>query len=67
MARGRKEFMTHLSGKPLTLKQAVLAKCYDCMAGYTDGKVDCGIMNCPLYQWMPYRPKNRPSNVQKTP
>lgn len=42
-------------GDKLSLKQAVLAKCYDCMGGYVDGRQDCGVNTCPLYRWMPYR------------
>lgn len=54
-ARGRKELSKHLKGKRLTPKQAVLANCFDCMGGYMDGKYSCGIPDCPLYPFMPYR------------
>jgi hypothetical protein len=54
-ARGGKESKKHLEGDKLTHKQAILAKCYDCMNGYLDGKMDCGIKDCPLYPVMPYR------------
>ena len=53
-ARGRKELENHLAGKRLTAKQAAYAKCYDCMGGFVDGKVDCGVTGCPLYGYMPY-------------
>ena len=42
------------SGDKLTLKQAVLCKCYDCMGNYADGKRDCVMPECSLYQFMPY-------------
>ena len=58
-ALGRKELVRHLNGIRLTPKQAASAKCYDCMGGYRDGKVDCGIPTCPLHSIMPYR------NVEK--
>lgn len=54
-ARGRNELIKHISGERLTQRQAILAKCFDCMGGYSDGKYNCGITDCPLYQFMPYR------------
>jgi len=53
-ARGRKELLKHLSGQKLTLKQAVLAHCYDCVGYYADGKQDCEMPDCPLHPFMPY-------------
>ena len=40
---------------PKSYKCAVLAKCYECMCEYADGRVDCEIKDCPLYRWMPYK------------
>ena len=57
LARGQNELRRHEAGEKLTYKQMVMVKCYECCAGYTDGKVDCGISGCPLYGKMPY--KNR--------
>lgn len=54
-ARGARELKKHLMGDKLTQRQAILAKCYDCMGGYGDGKMNCGIPGCPLYPLMPYR------------
>lgn len=56
-ARGGKELKAHREGKRLTQRQAIYAKCFDCMGGYTDGKMDCLIPSCSLYQWMPYKGK----------
>lgn len=54
-ARGGKELKAYVeNGKKLSLKQAVLAKCYDCSAGYCDGAEDCEVTECPLYLYMPY-------------
>jgi len=53
-ARGRQELIKHLEGERLTLKQAVNARCYDCMGYYSDGKLDCGMSKCPLHPFMPY-------------
>jgi hypothetical protein len=38
----------------------ILAKCYECTAGYADGKMDCGVESCPLHPLMPYREKDPP-------
>lgn len=54
-AQGRKELERHLMGEKLTRKEAILAKCYECMNSYQDGKKDCEIKDCPLYPMMPYR------------
>lgn len=54
-AKGKNELAKHLKGEKLTFKQAVLARCYDCTGGYTDGKYSCGIPHCPLHPFMPYR------------
>jgi len=54
--RDKKYLLAHLSGEKLTPTQAVHAKCYECMGYYADGKVDCGISDCPLYQSHRYNP-----------
>jgi len=56
-AAGYKELKKYMSGKKLTRKEAILAKCYDCCGGYVDGRFDCECENCPLYDYMPYRGK----------
>src|SRR3989304_566946 len=56
-ARGRKELLNHLNGGRLTIRQMVLANCFDCMGYLGDGKGDCEIPDCPLYALMPYRKK----------
>lgn len=53
--QGRKELAKHLQGKRTTPQGAMRAKCYECMGYYADGAVDCGIQDCPIYPWMPYR------------
>ena len=54
-SKGKKELVDHLSGKKLNARQAILARCYDCMGMYVDGKKDCGLKGCSLYPFMPYR------------
>ncbi len=56
-ARGGKELKGHLRGDRLTLRKMALAKCYDCMGRYADGKQDCEMQDCPLYPAMPYQTK----------
>ena len=55
LAKGKKELTRYLRAEKITYKEAVLAKCYDCMYGYTDGKMDCEVNSCPNYHFMPYR------------
>jgi hypothetical protein len=54
-AQGKNELLAHLAGKKLTARQAIKAKCYDCMCYYLDGKEDCGAPDCANYGFMPYR------------
>jgi len=53
-AKGQKELLKHLSEGRLTFKQAIYAKCYDCVNYFSDGKQDCTIPACPLYPFMAY-------------
>jgi hypothetical protein len=54
-AKGRRELIRHFYGERNTIRQMVLAKCYDCMGYFSDGKDDCGMELCPLYPIMAYR------------
>jgi hypothetical protein len=54
-AQGKKELLAHQAGKLLSHKQAILAQCYQCNAGYMDGRKDCETPLCSLYGHMPYR------------
>ncbi len=49
LAKGRNELLNHLNGKILSRSQAMRAKCYECMGYYADGRLDCKILDCPLY------------------
>jgi len=53
--RGKNELIRYLEGGRLTLRQAIIAKCYDCCGGYPEGAFDCGCRQCPLHDFMPYR------------
>ena len=57
LRKGKNELLRHIEGgnKPLTLKEAITAKCYDCCCGYPEGAQDCGVPDCPLHDFMPYR------------
>lgn len=63
MAKGKNELLKHLDGEKLTYKEAILAKCYDCEGYFIDGKEDCMIYDCPLYGFMAYNPKRKPSKI----
>jgi len=54
---GKRHLLKHLEGGRLTQRQAILAKCCDCMGYYVDGRADCQMPACPLYGFMPYREK----------
>lgn len=51
---GRKHYIRFLNGERLTQREAILAKCYDCDGGHSDGKFDCEMPACSLYPFMPY-------------
>jgi hypothetical protein len=53
-AQGQRQLRSHLEGKRLSCKQAILAKCYECTCGYVDGRIDCQVPKCPLYAFMPF-------------
>jgi hypothetical protein len=53
-AQGKSELVKYLEGSKLSFRQAIISKCYECMGYYIDGKVDCGLDDCPLYPIMPY-------------
>lgn len=59
LAKGKQELLNHLNNEKLTLKQAVMAKCYDCCGYYQDGKLPCTSKNCALFPFMPYNPVKR--------
>ena len=70
VASGKNEYLRYLNGQSISIAQAVKAKCFDCCAYYEDGKVDCGVTDCPLYPWMPFgkakkeRPKKEKTEAQ---
>lgn len=45
--------MTKINCK-VTLKNALLKQCHECLGGYRDGRVDCENVRCSLYPFMPY-------------
>jgi hypothetical protein len=57
LAKGKKELEAYHSREKLTPLKAVLAKCYECMGRYIDGRRDCQVTDCPLYEFMPYKGK----------
>ena len=59
--RGKKELIDYLEGKALSRTAAMLAFCYGCGAGYTDGAKDCELFQCPMYPFMPYGTKKAKS------
>jgi hypothetical protein len=56
-AQGKGDLLKYLEGAKITPLRAIKAKCYECTSGYEDGKVDCGVPDCPSHPFMPYRNK----------
>jgi len=56
--QGKKELVAYLGGLTVGKAPSIKAKCYDCMGGYSDGAMDCLLVRCPLYPFMPYRGKS---------
>lgn len=54
-AQGKKELIAHMLGKKISRAAAMKAKCYECTNWYEDGREDCLVPSCPLYQYMPLR------------
>jgi len=65
-ARGQRELLKHLAGGKLTFKQAIYARCYDCMGYYVDGKVDCNMPHCALFPFNPYNANREKRTNKKT-
>jgi len=57
--RGQKELIKYIGGEHINLRDAIKAKCYDCMGYYADGIMCCDNKYCPLFPFMPYNP-NKP-------
>ncbi len=59
-APGKKYLIKHLDGDKLSRSEAMGAKCYECLGYLADGKQDCKIPTCPMYDYRPY--KDKPSH-----
>lgn len=53
--RGKRDLITHLTGKKLTWGQAIQAKCYDCNG--MGEQIDCDNLECPLLPYAKCRKK----------
>jgi len=60
---GKTNLVKHLRGERLTQRQAILAKCCDCMCYHADGRLDCQMPHCSLYPFRPY--KDNPTSSSK--
>lgn len=56
---GKTHYVRYLKGERLTQRQAILAQCCSCLAGFIDGRYSCEQPDCPLFPYMPYK-KKRP-------
>lgn len=53
--KGMSQLRKFLEGKALGAKDAIIAKCNECMGNYADGAVSCGVHTCPLFDFMPFK------------
>ena len=58
---GKTNLVKHLRGEHLTQRQAILAKCCDCMGYHADGRMDCRMPHCSLYPFRPYKDDPAPT------
>ena len=47
----------YLEGEELSKRQAIEAKCSDCMGYWEEGRFDCRMKHCSLYPYSPYKGK----------
>jgi len=62
-SRGRTAMQRWVRGKRLCASDAIRARCFDCMGGFCDGRLDCRVPMCPLYPWQPYGKRDRASTT----
>lgn len=51
--QGKREYLDYLEGKQLSPAKAIRAAHYNCTL--FDGRRDCEVISCPLYQSQPFR------------
>ena len=56
-ARGKKELIAHLKGEKIKRSAAMRAQCYQCMGYFTDGREECIIETCPMYEYRSFKHK----------
>lgn len=54
-SKGKTKMLQWLNTGRISRADAILAKCFECMGCYIDGRIDCEMIDCPLYPYMPYR------------
>jgi hypothetical protein len=59
-ARGKKHLLRHLDGQKLSRKAAMESHCYQCMGYFIDGRADCGIPTCSLFDYRPFKDAQKP-------
>ena len=65
IVKGQFEYKRFKSGKKLTMKESILAMCYECN-GLEESGTDCmvgedgdGLAGCPLYRYHPHRKREK--------
>lgn len=52
--KGRASLIKYYQGGQLNKREAIEAKCCECLGYFADGAEDCRIPDCPLYPFFPY-------------
>jgi uncharacterized protein YjdB len=65
-AIGKTHLLKHIDGGKLSRKEAMQAKCYDCMGYFIDGRADCRIKNCPMFDYRPFKDRPESKKIAKT-
>ena len=62
-SRGLRLLKRYYSGVLLKPREAIVAMCCECLGYYADvgSMADCENPRCPLYYYMPYRRKTKPT------
>lgn len=56
--KGQREYEKFKTRDKLSRKQSMLAHCYECN-GFEESNEDCQGKSCAIYQFMPYKGKNK--------
>ena len=62
--RGRLDILKHYKGETTNPREAIRAKCYDCIGYFQDEGLDCENPSCPLYPYFQYSSTPRKTAIK---